>query len=120
MARVTLTIHHRRYDLICEEGQESYLASLASVIDRHIHDILRTHKDLAKSDEIRLLLMAALMLADENTALRKKSTPASSGSDDHSASPGSPDRSASPESDDLHIRRIAKRITDLAARINML
>ena len=65
MADVKLTIGGRPYDVHCADGQEAQLAQLASVID----DKVRT---MPGGTEVRQLLFAALMLADEMQEARGK------------------------------------------------
>lgn len=58
MADVKLTIAGRPYDLHCEDGQESQLVQLAAVVDEKA-------RAMAGGTEVRQLLFAALMLADD-------------------------------------------------------
>lgn len=58
MADVKLTIAGRPYDVHCADGQESQLVQLASVVDEKARGI-------QGGTEVRQLLFAALMLADE-------------------------------------------------------
>ncbi len=62
MAEVSVTIHGRQFRMACEDGQKDHLMALARELDARI-DSLR-----AKFGEIgdtRLIVMAALTLADE-------------------------------------------------------
>ena len=58
MADVKLTIGGRPYDVHCADGQEAQLTQLASVIDEKV-------RTMPGGTEVRQLLFAALMLADE-------------------------------------------------------
>ena len=58
MADVKLTIAGRPYDLHCEDGQESQLLQLAAVVDEKA-------RAMPGGTEVRQLLFAALMLADD-------------------------------------------------------
>lgn len=58
MADVKLTIAGRPYDLHCEDGQESQLVQLAAVVDEKA-------RAMPGGTEVRQLLFAALMLADD-------------------------------------------------------
>ncbi len=58
MADVKLTIAGRPYDLHCEDGQESQLVELAAVVDEKA-------RAMPGGTEVRQLLFAALMLADD-------------------------------------------------------
>lgn len=58
MADVRVTIAGRQYDVHCADGQEARLHELAALVDGKARDI-------AGGTEVRQLLFAALMLADE-------------------------------------------------------
>lgn len=58
MADVKLTIAGRPYDLHCEDGQETQLLQLAAVVDEKA-------RAMPGGTEVRQLLFAALMLADD-------------------------------------------------------
>jgi len=58
VADVKLTIAGRPYDLHCEDGQESQLVQLAAVVDEKA-------RAMPGGTEVRQLLFAALMLADD-------------------------------------------------------
>ena len=58
MADVKLTIAGRPYDVHCADGQEAQLAQLAAVVDEKV-------RAMPGGTEVRQLLFAALMLADE-------------------------------------------------------
>jgi cell division protein ZapA len=62
MAQVTITINGRAYPVACNEGEEQRIAELA----RYVDDKVKTFaKDLGQIGEARLLVLAALILADE-------------------------------------------------------
>ncbi len=58
MADVKLTVAGRPYDLYCADGQESQLLQLAAVVDEKA-------REMPGGTEVRQLLFAALMLADD-------------------------------------------------------
>jgi cell division protein ZapA len=62
MSQVTVTINARKFRLACEGGQEEHLARLAGELDRRIGE-LRTR--FGEIGDARLMIMAALMIADE-------------------------------------------------------
>ncbi|MHB1303060.1 MAG: cell division protein ZapA [Acidiphilium sp.] len=62
MAQVTIRINGYSYQVSCEDGQEPHLADMASEIDRRISSIKAIG---GQSGEARLLVLAALLLADE-------------------------------------------------------
>ena len=62
MAQVTIKINGYAYTVGCEDGQEDHLQAMAAQIERRIGDI----KALGgQSGESRLLVLAALLMADE-------------------------------------------------------
>ena len=65
MADVKLTIAGRPYDLHCADGQETQLLQLAAVVDEKA-------REMPGGTEVRQLLFAALMLADEAQEARSK------------------------------------------------
>ncbi len=62
MATVDVTVGGRQYQLACEDGQEAHLASVAAMVDAEAKALA---KQIGVMGEARLLLMAALMVADK-------------------------------------------------------
>jgi cell division protein ZapA len=75
MATVGLTIAGRRYDIGCERGAEARLQSLGEVIDAKARRIAAAK---GRPGETRILLLAALELADELTHALARATAAES------------------------------------------
>lgn len=69
MPQVILQINGRNYTLQCGEGQEEHLRRLARMVDDEIADI---RNRIGPLGEIRLLIMASLMLADQVVELRQR------------------------------------------------
>jgi cell division protein ZapA len=62
MAEVTITVNGKNYAISCEDGEEGHLHELAAQVDRKVHEL----RDAAgQAGEIRLMLMAGLLLADD-------------------------------------------------------
>ena len=62
MAQVTIRINGYAYTVGCEDGQETHLQAMAGEIDERIAGI----KALGgQTGEVRLLMLAALLMADE-------------------------------------------------------
>ena len=61
MSNVRLDIGGRHFTVACAAGEEEHIAMLG----RHIDDKLRTMGGAGGSSESRMLLFAALLLADE-------------------------------------------------------
>lgn len=62
MATVDITINGRRHAMQCEDGQEQRLRRLAAYIDKRVIDLSAQQGQIG---DIRLLLMASLLIADE-------------------------------------------------------
>jgi cell division protein ZapA len=68
MAQVTVTIHKRSYQVGCEDGQEQHVAKLAGYLDRRISELAEKSGVAGAASQVaeaRLLVMAALLVADE-------------------------------------------------------
>ena len=77
MATVTVDINGRPYAVGCADGQEERVRILARQFDAHVRQVGR---DVGNVGDIRLFLMAALVLAAElhetrTGAARKKGAP---------------------------------------------
>ena len=68
MAEVTLTINGRNYGISCEDGQEQRVVDLGQYVDRRLKEISKAG---AAANESHLLVLTALMLADEIYDLRE-------------------------------------------------
>lgn len=64
MAQVTIDVNGRPYQVGCEDGQEAHLMELAAMIDRQVRQV---SQDVGQLGETRLMLMGALLMADELT-----------------------------------------------------
>ena len=62
MAHVDVVINGRSYRMACEDGQEAHLARLGEEIDRRVRGLAGT---IGPVDDLRLLVMVSLILADE-------------------------------------------------------
>lgn len=78
MATVTVDINGRPYAVGCADGQEERVRILARQFDAHVRQVGR---DVGNVGDIRLFLMAALVLADElqEARLAQPTTPALNG-----------------------------------------
>jgi cell division protein ZapA len=79
MSQVSVTIDGRKYRLACNEGEEARLESLAGLIDEKIGEMRKTFGEIGDQ---RLVIMAALTLADNLTEARDEATAARKRSDD--------------------------------------
>ena len=67
MSQVSVTIDGRKYRLACNEGEEARLESLAGLIDDKIGEMRATFGEIGDQ---RLVIMAALTIADNLTEAR--------------------------------------------------
>jgi cell division protein ZapA len=103
MAQVTVKINGRDFALSCDDGQEPRIRRLAQMIDARVTEFAAS---LGQIGDARLILLGALVLADElaeaNDALQRAGSPAPA--------------AETPEGAAQSIRDIAKRIESIAAR----
>ena len=107
MGKVNVDIGGRTYPLSCRDGDEEHLAALAGDIADKADGLART---LGAMTESRLLLMAALMVADELYELRR-GTPAGT----PAAVPAEP--SAADLAQAARLAAVLDRAEQLAARL---
>ena len=69
MAQVNVEVNGRPYTVGCEDGQEARLRELAGAVDAQVRQVAR---DVGPLGETRLLLMGALVMADEMTELQSQ------------------------------------------------
>jgi len=106
MAQVIVKVNGRDFPLSCADGQEARIRRLAQYVDAKIGEFTKT---IGQVGETRLILLAALVIADElsdaNEALqqeRNRTRPAG----------GEPTEAAA-----RGIRDMAERIESIAARL---
>ena len=98
MAQVTLRINGFSYVLGCNDGDESHLSAMAAEVDRRIETI---KAQAGQSGEARMLVMAALMLADDLHDMKQTG--------------GAPKAEAKPDPKIARrLNRMAKRAEDIA------
>jgi len=69
MAQVTLRINGYAYTLGCNDGEEDHLQAMAAEVDRRIESVKAS---AGPSGEARMLVIAALLMADELYELSRK------------------------------------------------
>jgi cell division protein ZapA len=104
MSNVTLAIGGRNFTVACAEGEEDHVADLGRMIAGKVTAM----GDISSQSETRMLLFAALLLADElhDASVRGAAAPAASNGVS-SFSPGSAQR----------LEAIADRLENLASRL---
>jgi len=65
MAAVNVVVNGRNYSIACNDGEEDHLRALARVVDGKLTELVQM---VGQIGDQRLLLMAALLLADEKDA----------------------------------------------------
>ena len=69
MAQLTIEINGRPYVVCCEDGQEQRLLDLAATVDVQVRQVAA---DVGALGETRLILMGALVMADDIVELRRE------------------------------------------------
>lgn len=69
MSEVSVSIAGRDYRLACDDGQEEHLQSLGAMIDTKISDM---RKHFGEIGDMRLAVMATIVIADELSEAKKK------------------------------------------------
>ncbi len=114
MPLVNVMVNGRAYTIACDDGEETHLKELATHVDGKAREVLGS---VGQVGETRMLLMAALLLADEHHDLVAKVG--------HGAAPNS-----SEDTQKLHLKAeqaesqaadalesAAKKLEDIAARL---
>src|SRR5215469_11843933 len=116
MPLVNVMVNNRAYTIACDEGEEEHLKELGTHVDEKAREVLAS---VGQVGDARMLLMAALLIADEHHDLTAK---VAAGMQAASASSG--------EKQSLHLRveqaeghaadmleSAAKKLEDIAARL---
>jgi cell division protein ZapA len=69
MAQVVVQVNDRPYTMQCADGEEGHLQELAQVLDREVN---RIKDSVGAVGDIRVLLMAGLMVADQLAEARRR------------------------------------------------
>ncbi len=62
MPQLSISINGRTYQVACDDGEEEHLTAVAEYVDKHVTELAES---VGNVGETRLLLMAALLIADE-------------------------------------------------------
>lgn len=116
MARVSITINNRPYQIACDDGQERHLMRLAESIDARVNQMVAA---VGQVGDAHLLVLASLVVADELSDVRAELDSLRGRLDDQrlartppaAPSPVAPARDAAAE------RAAAEQMTALAKRI---
>ena len=69
MAQVDVSVNGQSYRIACEDGQEDRLVDLAAMVDEKVTDLVN---QIGQVGSNRLLVMAALIIADELVDLKNE------------------------------------------------
>jgi len=105
MAELDVRIGGRNYELSCRDGDEDRLRALAAMVDAKTVDLARSMGGL---NEVRQLLLASLLLADELAEALAKAAASS-------APPPPPDRFDEAAAE--LVEGLAARVDAIAARL---
>lgn len=103
MATVTVDVNGRPYSVGCADGQEDRVRQLAKQFDEHVRQIAR---DVGQVGDLRLFLMAALLVSDELADIRGQLARVTEGA----AAPAEADFGPAVDA----INRMAERLEQLA------
>lgn len=105
MAHVTIRINGYAYTVGCEDGQEAHLTKMAEEIEQRVAHVRGIG---GQSGEARLLMLAALLLADELYDLKNKG---------QAATPAMAPTAPKPETEQrrARLRRVAARAEEIAS-----
>jgi cell division protein ZapA len=109
VGQISLTVNGRPYAIACDDGQEARIRRLGQYVDAKVAEFVGS---LGQVGEARLLLLAALVIADEladaNEALRLERSGARTAQAEATAAAGA---AAS------GVQGIAQRVEAIAARL---
>jgi cell division protein ZapA len=78
MPLVNVMVNGRAYTIACDEGEEEHLRELAGVVDAKAKEVLSS---VGQVGDARLLLMAAILIADEHHGGREDAADRDAGHD---------------------------------------
>jgi cell division protein ZapA len=111
MGEIVVTVNGRAFPLNCADGEEPRIRRLAQYVDGKIGDFVKTHGQIG---EARLMLLAALVIADElsdtSQLVQQERSRSTRGDGGGAAENGSRATAAG-------IRSLAQRIESIAARL---
>jgi cell division protein ZapA len=107
MADVTVDIGGNSYTIACREGEEAHLRGVAGLVDRKANE---AREAVGGVSEVRQLLFASLLLADELTEVKQSSG---------LVAPQAPAPTADPALA-IAVENIATRVEALANRLENL
>ena len=110
MAQVTIRINGYAYTVGCEDGQEEHLQAMAEAVERRMETVKKLG---SQSGETRMLVLAALLMADELHDLAAAGAEANARAEAAAASALSQAPGVAP----AELRLLADRAEDIAERL---
>ncbi len=110
MAQVDVTINDQNYRIACEEGQQDHLRKLAGQVDERIAELVSV---MGQIGELRLLVMASMLMADEIAETRDSAAAATAETAAGDAGMDATQEAALVNS----IETLAQRVESVAAQI---
>ena len=112
MPLVNVMVNNRAYTIACDDGEEAHLKELAAHVDAKAREVLGS---VGQVGDARMLLMAALLIADEHNELTGKVAAEGTGEDEKKRLHLRAEQAESAAADTLE--SAAKRLEDIAARL---
>ncbi|MEI7790309.1 MAG: cell division protein ZapA [Alphaproteobacteria bacterium] len=110
MPLVNVMVNSRAYTIACDQGEEEHLKELAAHVDAKAREVLGS---VGQVGDARLLLMAALLIADEHHDMSGK---VGAGAESEKQSLHLRAEAAESATADI-LESAAKRLEDIAARL---
>jgi len=107
--QVDVTINSQSYRIACDEGQQEHIRGLAQQVDKRIGELVSV---MGQIGELRLLVMASMLLADELDEARQTFA-----SQERTESAMAADTSREQLAMAADIEALAERIEAVAARL---
>ena len=103
MAQVDVSVNGQSYRIACEDGQEDRLVDLAAMVDEKVLDLVN---QIGQVGSNRLLVMAALIIADELVDLKNEA-----------GSPQELEDNTNKQDTVLALQEITKKIENIADQV---
>ena len=116
MPLVNVMVNGRAYTIACDEGEEDHLRTLAATVDAKAREVLSS---VGQVGDTRLLLMAALLMADEHHAAMGQLDASSKTASTLNSERGALERQAQEAESRAAtaLELAAKQVEDIAARL---
>ena len=112
MPLVNVMVNGRAYTIACDDGEEAHLKELAAHVDEKAREVLAS---VGQVGDARMLLMAALLIADERHELSGKMQGAPATDSDRHSLHLRAEQAESAAADALE--SATKKLQDIAARL---